>query len=260
LISTLALPVDSQEVGAVLERPPEYRDSATVYLNMKNAEFIENDKALKAAGKTQNVTPLYNIMKEKRRFVGRNVIGKDEATKGKVVDALAMTAAQYLASAGMSPSEVNRLEKLGYDVSASVEPVIAAEASIEDAVVVNEIPVLASISNKNEQSALLEYEVSVSVERNLKSVKKLPQSLSFTVMSSDPVAGLSTETKCVFFLSKAYKQFQSAIGIGTIVGEYAQQTPPFCLIEGKFVSLSGSGLSPESDLIQVEMIHSKLGK
>lgn len=255
-----ASPILAQEETPIMERPAEYRDEALVYLAQKDAELAENDAALKRLGMGQNIIPLYNILKDKGRFQNRNVIGDNAEKRGRVVDALTMTAAQFLAAGGISPSELVRLDKVGFDVAKSVEQVITGAASIEDAIVVSDVPILGTITSSNQSSDLLNYDVTISVDRSLKPQKKVPGTLSFRVMASNSTSGLPTGTQCVFFLSDNYKAFKSALNLDLGGSNFTPQILPFCSTDGTFQSLAVTGLNRPATMNDIEAVAAKLQK
>lgn len=218
------------------------RDSVAKYIEHKDREFLQSKQALGSLGAAQNVTPLYNLLREKGSFKANNVVGKDDTQRGQVRDALAKTAATYLAATGMSPSELNELTRDGIDPIASVQRVITGNSSILDDITVAELPVLGTLTSLGAGAGGLEVSMTFTVEDNIKSDRSLGESVSFNVQLTDNVASLKPGAKCVLFLSETLKRFRAASGRRSTSGKLQQQLQPYCLSGTNYTKVVSSSI------------------
>lgn len=94
------------------------RDFVTPYLEQKRAEFEQQDRKLTAAGKANIAKGIYSVLIARDPLATKDVIGN--ARKDEVRSALLRTLANYLASVGKNPSDLNSALKSG------ISPVEAA--------------------------------------------------------------------------------------------------------------------------------------
>ncbi|UNK43747.1 hypothetical protein MNO14_06720 [Luteimonas sp. S4-F44] len=228
-------------------RPAAYQDPVETYLAMKNQELSENFAALKAAGLERDIDAIYNAIVREDRFSTYNVVGETPQQKSDVVQMLALTAAHYLASVGMTPQKMEALSNVGIDVAASAVRVTAGRASFDDLMAVSETAVLGIVTgvekgNSNE---------TVRVQVVDASQKSAPRFLSVSSMRANFEEGV----ECVFFLSSSLGQFRNALGNATSPGAVAQQFEPFCKSEGGYAATSAY----IGATIEVSEVHASMG-
>ncbi|HEX8238288.1 MAG TPA: hypothetical protein VF574_00940 [Allosphingosinicella sp.] len=221
------------------ERPAEFRNDVANYLKSKTLEFAANDRGLAAVGKSQNFVPLYNLLKDKGSFGGRPVKGKSDQEQAAVRDALTKTAAYYLAATGMTPSEVTRLIRNGYDPISAVERVIAGGSTLDDDLAVAETPIFGklvdSVASGPDAS---ERKLTFTVERNVKGRAGLTEQVSFAVTPSHPVGSLAKGTSCLLLLSDTLGRFRAASGKPKSSTSFQQQLEPYCQVGAVFQRVS----------------------
>lgn len=234
-----------------VERPAEFRDDVANYLKRKTAEFAESDRGLQNVGKSRNFVPLYDLLKDKGSFGTRQVKGKSPQEQADVRDALTRTAAYYLAATGMTPSDVTRLVRNGYDPLSAVERVIAGGSTLEDDLAVAETPVFGKLV----ESVLSgpghdERKLTFTVERNVKGRPGLAQQVSFAVTPSHPVGTAAKGTSCLLLLSETLGRFRAASGRPRASTPFQQQLEPYCQVGSAFQRLSSE---PSASISGTEM-------
>lgn len=232
-------------------RPAAYQDPVENYLAMKNQELSENFAALKAAGLERDIDAIYKVIVREDRFSTYNVVGETPQQKSDVVQMLALTAAHYLASVGMTSQKMEALSNVGIDVAASAVRVTAGRASFDDLMAVSETAVLGVVTgiekgNSNE---------TVGVRVVDASQKSTPRLLSVSWMRANFEEG----AECVFFLSSSLGRFRNALGNAAPVGAVAQQFEPFCKSERGYEAMSAYvGATIEAGEVHASMAEKKL--
>jgi hypothetical protein len=211
-------------------------DPVEAYLAAKAREFEGSERAASARNSGGNVTALYNLLREKRAFSGRQVQGRDAAQRGLVEDALARSAAFFLASIGMTPDRVRALQGSGLDPLASASRMIGGGATVEDALALSELAGRARVvsneaagGNAVERRVVLELtEVLADSRRGnaagatrVEIVAPLPQ----------PTASAKVGEELVVFLSSELSAFRKAAGRRNGDGAFAEIASPVA-IEG----------------------------
>jgi hypothetical protein len=240
-----------QPTRAPLERPTEYRNDVANYLQSKTAEFVANDRGLADVGKGQNFVPLYNLLKDKGSFKQREVRGKSAQEQSEVRDALTKTAAYYLAATGMSPADVKRLARNGYDPLGAVERVIAGGSTLDDDLAIAETPVFgAFVDSAPSGPDDSERKLTFTVENNVKGKAGLPQQVSFGVTPGHPVVSIVKGTSCLLLLSDTLGRFKAASGKPRASTSFQQQLEPYCQVGSAFQRLSSE---PSASISNTEM-------
>lgn len=252
--------VSAQSSRPVPERPEQYRDPVANYLRVKARDFAESAAGARALGATTNVTAIYNLLKGKRAFSDDAVRGKDDAQRGQVRDALTQTVAYHLVSVGMTPPEINRLSRAGYDPLASGTRAISGRANLEDVLVLSEIPLVVEVTEsevKDTPEALVR-DVRFSVVKNIKKAKGITETAAVLVPFSASANELQPGTRCIFFLSRSLAQFRRAAGKPMTGSELQQQESPFCLLSGAYRRLSSSPVQSNISIEEAEQAISRL--
>jgi hypothetical protein len=236
---------------APVERPSQFRDDIANYLKGKTAEFAASDRGLTNVGKSQNFVPLYNLLKDKGSFKQREVRGKSAQEQSDVRDALTKTAAYYLAATGMSPSDVTRLARNGYDPLGAVERVIAGGSTLDDDLAIAETPVFgAFVDSAPSGPDDSERKLTFTVENNVKGKAGLPQQVSFAVTPGHPVVSIVKGTSCLLLLSDTLGRFRAASGKPKASTSFQQQLEPYCQVGSAFQRLSSE---PSASISSAEM-------
>lgn len=124
------------------------QDYVDTYLQKKQREFQASERAVQARNLSAHSTAIYNLLREKGPFGRSSVIGRDAAQQQQVREALTRTVAYFLTAVGMTPDEINRLQRSGLDPLQAGANIIASTATIEDALTVSPIAVIAEVATK----------------------------------------------------------------------------------------------------------------
>jgi hypothetical protein len=207
------------------ERP----DAVQTYLQQKAEEFAASERAAQGTNRGGDVTSLYNLLRDKGPFRGSNVQGRDAAEQDQVRDALVRTTAYYLASVGMKPADVNRLQRAGLDPLASGAAVIAGRATLADALTVAEHAVIARVTAVEGNAASIERTLRFAPVRSIKGdAGGAPFALQVELPHpSDAEAG----DTYLLFLSDDLTGFRRAAGRKVMGGTLSLQLPPLT-VEG----------------------------
>lgn len=235
----VALTSCAQRAGGTLDtklqtydHPPAGRHEAVeAYLEMKTQELNKSYAALQAVGRAQEIDAIYRLVNQGDRFSTYDVAGDTPQQRADVVRALALTAAHYLASVGMTAAKIEESKKAGVDVTASAVEVIAGGAGFDDLMAVSETAVVAVVSGVEQRvsSAVVTLEVIDASDENM--------SASPSVKSLQ--TNLAVGAECLFFLSRSLAEFRDVRdGAGTFNESVAQQFEPFCKRDGRYVATS----------------------
>lgn len=122
--------------------------SVTMYLESKAQELGENGAMLRMLGIAHEVEALQELIRRRQAFEDVPVVGGTPAQRAEVVEVLETTAAQYLASVGITLAEATAAEEVGVDVAASAARVVSGGARFNDLVAVSEFVVLGTASGQ----------------------------------------------------------------------------------------------------------------
>lgn len=230
---TLAAPAVAQEQA----RP----DAVEAYLSVKAREFEGSERAASARNSGGNVTALYNMLRDKRAFSGRGVQGRDAAQRGRVEDALARSAAFFLASVGMTPDRVRGLQASGLDPLASAARMIGGGATVEDYVALSEVAGRARVvsnaaagSDAVERRVVLEL-TDILVDRRRGTAAGGTQ-VEIVVPLPQPLAGAAPGEELVVFLSSELSAFRKAAGRRKQDGAFAEVASPLAISGDRLVA------------------------
>lgn len=256
----IATPSIGQTPNTAAERPPEYLDPVENYLRIKKQDFEQSANGVRAIGAGGNFTSLYNLLKDKKSFDNKSVKGKDAAQQSRVRDALVQTVAYYLTSVGMTPSEVNRLTKAGYDPLASAERNISGQARFDDLLVIAEIPLVVDVTGiaVRDTSEILLNDITFTVANNIKKVKGIAETGSVSIPYSSFTSGIIQGSRCVFFLSNSVGKFRQGAGKRSTESELQQQELPYCLVGGSFQRLAPNPVETSLPQATVEQAIAKI--
>lgn len=232
-----ALPAVAQTSGEQSihnERPAEFRDPVTAYLNSKRVEFKQNESRLNASGGGANVVPLYNILKENRAFDRASVVGDSDEQKQQVREALTLSTAQYLASVGFTPNRVARLRNAGVDVVGVAVRTSVGDASFADLVTVAETALLGVAEGRTPAEGGGTF-LTITPLSSAGGTPASPLRVLLTSGGFVPEEG----SECVFFLSESLHRFRSAgRPIARTAGPFEQQFQPYCKAGDTYTSTS----------------------
>ena len=232
-ILAAAPPALAQERGSPEAR--KARSSVESYLAQKDKEFQGSDRAAQARGMGGRVTSLYNLLRDKGPFRDRRVVGGSAAEQDRVRDALVRTTAYYLASVGMDPDEVNRLQRDGLDPLAAGAAVIGGGATVYDSVVVSQIAVIATVTANSASSGNgVDRQVGFRTDRVLKG--SAPAPLTLTVPLPNPPADAAVGEQYLLFLSTDFGSFRRAAWRPGNDGALAQQLSPYKIESGRLTA------------------------
>lgn len=217
----------AQQRGTAAER--QQRNPVDTYLAQKQREFAASERAALARGIGGRVTALYNLLRDKGPFRGRQVVGSNAEEQEKVRDALVRTTAYYLASVGMDADEVNALQRAGLDPLAAGAAVIGGGATLYDALTVSETAVIATVTANGGEG--IERQLSFTPVRVLKG--SAPGPFTLTVPLPHPPADAEEGEQFLLFLSSELGAYRRAAGRRGNDGALAQQLAPYRLDGGR---------------------------
>lgn len=204
-------------------------ESVETYLRMKEEEFSETAATLQALGRGGQVEILQERVKRSNVIDNAYVVGAGPEQRAAVRDALEHTAAQYMASAGITPERAEIADAAGFDVAGSAARVVTGGGGFHDFVALAEQVVVGTVQD-----------VRGGASGSLTSV--LGAGGPAITFSSAGAGTVRQGEECVFFLSAALARFRAASprhtaghGDGDIP---AQQFEPFCRSNGTFRSRS----------------------
>lgn len=205
----------------------------TMYLETKRRELQENVATLQMLGLARDVGPFLALIQERRSLEAVPVLGGTAAQRAEVVEVLEATAAQYLASVGMTLAGAIAAEEAGLDVAASAARVVSGGAEFRDLVAVSESVVLGTVQDVRRETEPVQFTASILPTR------AVPPADGTIVFSGALPGAVESGQQCVFFLSRSLARFRSARrGDAAVADEVAQQFEPYCLIGGSYVSLN----------------------
>lgn len=214
----------------------EQRDYVEVYLQAKQREFEASERAVGARNLSAYSTAIYNLLREKKSFVSFDVRGKDPAQKQQVRDALERSVAYFLAGIGLTPDQINRLQRSGLDPLQSASNLIGSTPSLEDALTISPIAVVAEVTSSNPTgSNEIERQLSFAARRTLKG--SLEQPFSMTLRMPAPPSNAEPGSQYLLFLSEQLAPFQQAAGRQG-GGAFTWVSLPYEVENGSYVPIS----------------------
>ena len=197
---------------------------------MKEQEFARTESVLRSLGRADELGALRGLLRNHQVWDDVPVVGDTPEQREAVVDALARTAAQYLAIVGTRPQDVAEAGKVGLDVVASVGRIISGGAQFRDLVAVAERVVPGVIERP------------ATGPGGVVSIRALhaPPTLDGAAVS---FAGggshrLEAGGECIFFLSPSLARFRNARDQAGPPVDVVQQFEPYCRQGGVFRSTS----------------------
>jgi hypothetical protein len=128
------------------------RDFVTGYLAQKQAEFQQVDRNLRATERLQARDGLLAVIRAQNPLRRERIAGEG-AKKDQVENALLQTLANYLASVGFLPNDVQALRKAGVDIIQAASNGLFGTASSADEAAVSEAVVLARVDRRSDDTA-----------------------------------------------------------------------------------------------------------
>lgn len=184
------------------------QDDAEVYLRAKAQEFSASESAAKQLGVSVHGNAIYNLIRDKGRLPADKLRGRDQAQKGQIRDALIRTVAYYLASVGLTPNDITRLEKSGLDPLASGTRLVTGTPTIDDGLTISPVVMEAKVTANNAVAGSATREVFFTGTAALKG--DLISELSIRLPSPAPVSDAQAGETYLLFLSKERSAFQRA--------------------------------------------------
>lgn len=166
------------------------RDFVTGYLAQKQAEFQKSDQNLRATGRLQARDGLLAVIRAQNPLHRERILGEG-AKKDQVEQALLQTLADYLASVGFLPNDVQALRKAGVDVIQAASNGLFGTASSADEAAVAEAVVLARVDRRSDDTAPndgLGSTLFVTVEKSYKGPYSAGQTLRIRQLSGSTAA------------------------------------------------------------------------
>lgn len=156
------------------------QDSVNLYLQQKEREFQASERAVQARNLAPQSTAIYNLLREKKPFASSDVRGKDPGQKQQVQDALTRSVAYFLTGIGLTADQINRLQRSGLDPLQSGSNLIGSTPSLEDALTISPIVVVAEVTANNPVgSNQIERQLTFTPRRTLKGSLEQPFSSHF---------------------------------------------------------------------------------
>ena len=221
--------------AAVAQEVTARPDAVEAYLDEKAEEFRDNDVAATKQNKGGAVTSLYNLLRTKGSFKDGKVQGKNAYQKERVADALVKTVAYYLASVGITPSEVNRLERGGLDPLAAGTAVISGQSTFEDKIIVSEIVLVAEVTANASLDSGITHKIDFQPVQTLKGVSTDAQ-LELTVRAPNGLVKAKQGEKYLLFLSRDLTAFRADAKRVTSSTEPTLQFPAYLIQDGKLIA------------------------
>lgn len=185
LISALLL----SSVAAAAQTEGQPRDFVKGYLAQKQEEFQQVDKNLRATERLQARDGLLAVIRAQNPLRREGIVGEG-AQKDQVEQALLQTLANYLASVGFLPNDVQALRKAGVDVIQAASNGLFGTASSADEAAVAEAVVLARVDRRSDDTAPndgLGSTLFVTVEKSYKGPYSAGQTLRIRQLSGSTV-------------------------------------------------------------------------
>ena len=211
------------------------QDFVEVYVQDKQREFQASERAVQARNLGPHSTAIYNLLRDKKPFASFDVVGKDAAQQQQVRDALTRTVAYFLTGVGLTPDEINRLQRAGLDPLQAGANLIGATARLEDALTVSPIAVVAEVAANSPGANPVERQLTFAPRRVLKG--ELGQSFSMPIRLPAPPANARPGSQYLLFLSADLGPFQRAAG-RRAEGTLAWVTLPYEVQGGSYVPVS----------------------
>ena len=205
-------------------------DAVDAYLRMKEQEFARTESVLRSLGRADELGALRELLRSHEVWDDVPVIGDTPEQREAVVEALARTAAQYLAIVGTRLQDVAEAGKAGQDVVGSAARIIAGGAEFGDLVAVAERVVPGII----ERTAIGPGGV-VTIRALHAQPTRDGATVSFAGGSSHR---LEAGRECIFFLSPSLARFRNATDQAVPPVDVVQQFEPYCRQGGVFRSTS----------------------
>lgn len=178
---------------AVIAQQPQQgaqpRDFVTGYLAQKQEEFQKSDQNLRATGRLQARDGLLAVIRAQNPLDRERIVGEG-AKKDQVENALLQTLANYLASVGFLPNDVQALRKAGVDIIQAGSNGLFGTASSTDEAALAEAVVLARVDRRSDDTAPndgLGSTLFVTVEKSYKGPYSAGQTLRIRQLSGSTV-------------------------------------------------------------------------
>lgn len=202
------------------ERPDEYMDPVEAYLRMKAEEISQNHQVLQRLRLHRDVDAIYEQIDTNNVFADYNLVGDTAEQRTLVADALAMTAAQYLSSSGMTAKKLNSSQQAGFDPIVSATKVVVGAAQFDDLAAVGEFVVLGTVDGIQRS----DFGDQVSIRIIDSSFDFGTRTLGFTAHRANLQAG----QECMFFVSRSLALVNSERRGSAAPLRLTQQFDPFC--------------------------------
>jgi hypothetical protein len=187
VVSALLLSGSSAAFAKEASKP---RDFVTGYLAQKQAELQKSERNLRATERLQARDGLLAAIRAQSPLRKERIVGEG-AQKDQVENALLQTLADYLASVGFQPNDVQTLRKAGVDVvQAGSNGLFGTATSIDEAAVAEAI-VIARVDRRADDSAPndgLASTLFVTIEKSYKGPYSAGQTLRIRQLSGGTTA------------------------------------------------------------------------
>ena len=197
------------------------------YLRMKEEELSEVAATLQALGRGGEIEVLQERVRRSDAIDNAYLVGDGPEQRTAVREALELTAAQYMASVGITLERAESADTAGFDVAASAAGVVTGGGGFHDFVAVAEQVVMGTVQD-----------VRGDVSGSLISV--LGADGRAITFSSAGATTVKQGEECVFFLSASLAEFRAASPRHAAVQADipVEQFQPFCRSNGMFRSRS----------------------
>ena len=181
-----------------------------MYLQDKEREFQASERAVQGRNLGPKSTAIYNLLRDKKPLQRYDVQGRDSTQQERVRDALTRTVAYFLSGVGLDPASINALQRSGLDPLQAGTSLVAGTPTLNDALTVSPIVVIAEVTGNSGAESSLERQVTFSTKRTLRG--SAPASFTMTLRSPAPVSAAKTGEQYLLFLSDQLGAFQRAAG------------------------------------------------
>lgn len=197
------------------------------YLRMKEEELSEVAATLQALGRGGEIEVLQERVRRSDAIDNAYLVGDGPEQRAAVREALELTAAQYMASVGITLERAENADAAGFDVAASAARVVTGGGGFHDFVALAEQVVVGTVADVRDGAWGGQISVLGADGRAI-------------ALSSAGAVTVKQGEECVFFLSASLAESRAASPRYTPVRADipVEQFPSFCRSSGMFRSRS----------------------